>query len=87
MVAPTEARDLVITGRVQGVGFRPFVYRLASELSLAGTVLNGSGKVFVRAEGPRERLDALERQLLEQAPPLARPGLSGGLWRDPVLYA
>ena len=71
-----EARDLVITGRVQGVGFRPFVYRLAHELSLAGTVLNGSGKVFVRAEGPREQLDQLERQLLEQAPPLARPVLS-----------
>jgi hydrogenase maturation protein HypF len=76
MTPGLEARDIVITGRVQGVGFRPFVYRLAHELILTGTVLNGSGKVFVHAEGPRDHLDRLERKLLEDAPPLARPVLA-----------
>jgi hydrogenase maturation protein HypF len=71
-----EARDIVVTGRVQGVGYRPFVYRTAHELGLAGTVLNGSGKVFIHAEGPAATLDRLERALVEQAPPLARPRLA-----------
>lgn len=76
MAPGPHARDLIITGRVQGVGFRPFVYRLAHELGLAGTVLNGSGKVFVHAEGPRDHLEQLERRLVEDAPPLARPLLA-----------
>jgi hydrogenase maturation protein HypF len=67
------ARSIVISGRVQGVGFRPFVYRLAHELGLHGSVLNGSGRVYLHAEGSPERLDELERRLLEQAPPLAKP--------------
>jgi len=42
---------ITIRGAVQGVGFRPFVYRLANELSLKGYVLNNSMGVFVDAEG------------------------------------
>jgi hydrogenase maturation protein HypF len=72
----TEARRIVVTGRVQGVGYRPFVYITAHELGLAGTVLNGSGKVFIHAEGPPADLDRLERALIASAPPFARPRLA-----------
>ncbi|NNJ78572.1 MAG: carbamoyltransferase HypF [Xanthomonadales bacterium] len=71
-----HARKLVITGRVQGVGYRPFVYNRAIELGLAGTVLNGAGKVFVHVEGPGDALDRLEHDLQHDAPPLARPVLN-----------
>jgi hydrogenase maturation protein HypF len=41
-----------VRGTVQGVGFRPFVYRLASRLGLDGTVRNAGGYVVVEAAGP-----------------------------------
>jgi len=71
-----SARRIVVTGRVQGVGYRPFVYVTAQKLGLTGTVLNGSGKVFIHAEGPGEALDQLELALIDSAPPLARPQLA-----------
>ncbi len=71
MRAGTERRHLRVTGTVQGVGFRPFVYRLASDLGLAGQVSNDSLGVLVEAEGDAESLDALERRLPAEAPPLA----------------
>ena len=70
-----EGRRLVLTGRVQGVGYRPFVYNRAVELGLRGTVFNGSGRVFVHAEGEVKALDRLEFDLVNSAPPLARPEL------------
>jgi hydrogenase maturation protein HypF len=79
-----EARKIVLTGRVQGVGYRPFVYTTARELGLAGTVLNGSGKVFIHAEGPAAALDRLEHALVEAAPPLARPRLASSQRVEPV---
>ncbi|MGD8358182.1 MAG: carbamoyltransferase HypF [Lysobacterales bacterium] len=71
-----RARKIVVTGRVQGVGYRPFVYVTAQALGLKGSVLNGSGKVFIHAEGTPESLERLETALVESAPPLARPELS-----------
>ena len=50
-----ERIKVVVHGAVQGVGFRPFVYRLASELQLNGWVLNSSQGVFIEAEGERRR--------------------------------
>ena len=67
----TERRRLRVTGTVQGVGFRPFVYRHATELQLAGYVANDSKGVIIEVEGSSERLDELSRRLLEEAPPLA----------------
>jgi len=68
-----NARRVLLTGRVQGVGFRPFVYRLAHELQLAGYVRNLRGDVEVIVAGPEASLDAFVRCLTERAPPLARP--------------
>ena len=79
MHTPAEgsaARQIVVTGRVQGVGFRPFVYVTAHDLGIQGTVLNGSGKVFIHAEGSPALLDRLEHALVNLAPPLARPELA-----------
>ncbi|MDX1380061.1 MAG: acylphosphatase, partial [Xanthomonadales bacterium] len=78
-----EARDIVVTGRVQGVGYRPFVYVTAHELGITGTVLNGSGKVFIHAEGSAADLDRLQRALIESAPPLARPTLASAEPAEP----
>lgn len=69
------ARRLRLAGHVQGVGFRPFVYRLATELALAGTVRNLHGEVEIIASGVPGDLDRFEQALIERAPPLARPRL------------
>ncbi len=61
-----------VRGVVQGVGFRPFVYRLASEEELAGFIGNDTGGVTIEIEGPAERVEAFRRRLEAEAPPLAR---------------
>lgn len=67
-----DARRVVIVGRVQGVGFRPFVYNLASSLSVRGWVRNGAGQVEIHAEAPSAILDRFERELTLRSPPLSR---------------
>ena len=66
------AVNVHITGVVQGVGFRPFVYNLAVELELSGWVLNSSSGVEIEAIGPFSALDAFAQRLESDAPPLAR---------------
>jgi hydrogenase maturation protein HypF len=66
-----ERRRLVIRGVVQGVGFRPFVARLAAELGLTGQCGNDEVSVFVEAEGFVEALDDLTRRIRAEAPPLS----------------
>ncbi len=61
-----------VTGVVQGVGFRPFAWRLATELGLAGRVRNAAGRVEVEALGTPAALDAFARRLRTDAPPRAR---------------
>ncbi|HEX5828373.1 MAG TPA: carbamoyltransferase HypF [Candidatus Limnocylindrales bacterium] len=63
---------LVVEGVVQGVGFRPFVWRLATELGLAGRVRNAAGRVEIEASGTPAALDAFARRLRTDAPPRAR---------------
>jgi hydrogenase maturation protein HypF len=63
---------LRVTGTVQGVGFRPFVYRHAVALGLAGSVRNDSAGVLIDVEGEPDRIAELARVLTEEAPPLAR---------------
>lgn len=66
------ARRYRVRGLVQGVGFRPTVYRIAVELGLSGTVYNDAEGVMVHLEGAPSALDAFAPTLLEQKPPLAR---------------
>jgi hydrogenase maturation protein HypF len=66
------ARALLVEGVVQGVGFRPFVWRLATELGLAGRVRNAAGRVEIEAAGPAAALDVFARRLRTDAPPRAR---------------
>ncbi|MCX7110576.1 MAG: carbamoyltransferase HypF [Proteobacteria bacterium] len=70
-----QSLQILITGRVQGVGFRPFVSRIANGFDLSGWVLNRSGEVEIRVEGSPDNLKAFQRALIEQAPPLAQPNL------------
>ncbi|MGE0788280.1 MAG: carbamoyltransferase HypF [Sandaracinaceae bacterium] len=67
-----ERKHIVVEGRVQGVGFRPHVFRLARALALAGSVSNRAGVVEVEVEGPKHALDRFVAALRESAPPLAR---------------
>jgi len=72
-ILETRARTrLKVTGVVQGVGFRPFVYRLARRHHLAGWVCNTSQCLEIEIEGPPASLDRFIRQLEEEAPALAR---------------
>ncbi len=66
-----QAKTITITGRVQGVGFRPFVNRLADKLQLIGWVRNHAGIVEILVQGPTDQLVLFEQQLLKSAPPLA----------------
>ncbi|MCU1494957.1 MAG: (NiFe) hydrogenase maturation protein HypF [Acidimicrobiaceae bacterium] len=76
MTAPTTSSATLrhrvrVAGVVQGVGFRPFVHRLATELDLAGHVGNDAEGVFVEVEGPTHDVERFEARLIAEAPPLA----------------
>src|SRR5690242_6534108 len=60
---------IVVRGAVQGVGFRPFVYRLAKELGLVGWVNNSSQGVFIEVEGPAGSLRSFLLRLPAEKPP------------------
>ncbi len=63
---------LTVRGAVQGVGFRPYVYRLARELALSGWVSNDPRGVVIEAEGPRPACESLQARLAPEAPPQAQ---------------
>ena len=69
--APRRRVRVRVDGTVQGVGYRPFVYRLAGELDISGWVLNDERGVLVEAEGPTGTVDAFVARLSADAPPLA----------------
>ncbi len=69
-----EVRDrlrIVIKGAVQGVGFRPFAYRLAKEMALTGWVVNAPHGVVIEVEGPEDRLNEFLLKLPRDKPPNA----------------
>ncbi len=69
---PLARRALRVRGQVQGVGFRPFVYRLAHDLDLSGHVLNDGAGVQIEIQGQEARLDEFARRLVREVPRLAR---------------
>ena len=71
MAQSTVCRRIRVRGQVQGVGFRPFVYRLAQELKLAGWVRNDGEGVDIEAQGAAQSLEAFLARLETEAPPLA----------------
>lgn len=70
--ALVERRRVRVRGVVQGVGFRPFVHRLAHDAGLTGLVRNDAAGVSIEVEGAPAALDAFERALHGEAPPRAR---------------
>jgi hydrogenase maturation protein HypF len=67
----TESKKININGIVQGVGFRPFVYKLAKAHQLKGQVANTASGVLLHIEGPGENIESFCRKLKENAPPLS----------------
>lgn len=68
----TRRRRYLVTGVVQGVGFRPFVHRVATELGLSGFVGNDASAVFIEVQGRPEAVAEFGDRLITDAPPLAQ---------------
>lgn len=84
---PRQRLRVLIRGAVQGVGFRPFVYRLATELGLAGWVNNSGQGVLVEVEGPPARLERFLARLDREKPPRAFSQSQEHVLLDPVGYS
>jgi len=82
----TQRVHIAIRGAVQGVGFRPFVYRLATEMGLPGWVLNSPQGVFIEVEGEKEQLDSFVLRLESEKPPRAYIQSLEFSFLDPVEY-
>ena len=70
-MSETARLRLTISGIVQGVGFRPFLHRLANRLALGGWVRNTAGGVELELEGSKDALEAFQKALRDSPPPLA----------------
>lgn len=77
---------VTLHGAVQGVGFRPFVYRLAKEMSMNGWVMNSSAGVFIEVEAPQARLEAFLEALRREKPPRAFIQSLEHSYLDPIGY-
>ena len=77
---------VVVRGAVQGVGYRPFVFRLATELQLHGWVLNSSQGVFIEVEGAIEILQQFLLRLGKERPPRSVVQSQESSFLDPVGY-
>jgi len=86
---PTSQRTrlkLTVRGAVQGVGFRPFVFRLATGLGLAGWVNNSPQGVFIEVEGPGAELEKFLLRLETEKPPRSFIQSLEASWLDPAGY-
>jgi hydrogenase maturation protein HypF len=82
---PSAAQRWLIGGRVQGVGFRPFVWLLANDLGVCGTVRNCGGHVEIVAGADERQASAFLERLLAEHPPIAQPRLlSAEPWAEPA---
>ncbi|MDE3202375.1 MAG: carbamoyltransferase HypF [Acidobacteriota bacterium] len=73
MTSTTISRRMLrVSGLVQGVGFRPFVFRLANDLALTGFIWNDASGVTIEVQGPTSSIDAFANRLRNEAPPLSQ---------------
>ena len=77
---------LVVRGAVQGVGFRPFVYRLAKRFGLTGWVINATDGVYIEVEGREDILKDFERAIVEEKPPVSFIQAIERSWLERVGY-
>ena len=77
---------IVVRGAVQGVGFRPFVYRLAEELELKGWVINSSIGVFIEAEAEKSILDMFVLRIQNEKPARSSIQSFEFSYLDPIGY-
>ncbi len=70
-----QARKIILSGIVQGVGFRPFIYRHAHSHQLLGWVRNSSGRVEIHVQGDLHKLNDFVSTVVDSAPSLSRPVL------------
>ena len=83
---PQTRLHIIIQGAVQGVGFRPFIYRLATEMQLIGWVNNSSQGVFIEVEGNQKTLQEFLLKIEKQKPPLAIIQSLETTWLDTIGY-
>ncbi|PIU39982.1 MAG: carbamoyltransferase HypF [Candidatus Omnitrophica bacterium CG07_land_8_20_14_0_80_50_8] len=76
-----------VRGAVQGVGFRPFIYRLATEMGLKGSVANSPQGVFIEAEGPADLLESFLLRIEREKPPRASIQSLESAFLDPKGYS
>lgn len=81
-----ECRTWLLNGKVQGVGFRPFVYCLAHEFQLQGWVRNNVGRVEIQAQGKAVRLDAFHAALTQRSPTISSPYILACEQSEPQLF-
>jgi len=87
LAAESARLKLAVRGAVQGVGFRPFVYRLATELDLRGWVNNSPQGVFIEVEGERDSLEQFLLRLEIEKPPRSFIQSLEATWLDTLNYA
>ncbi len=68
-----DSRRWIISGKIQGVGFRPFVYRLAHQNKLIGWVRNNLGQVEIQCQGDSQDLDRFHSGLSSDSPVISNP--------------
>ncbi|NIO00817.1 MAG: carbamoyltransferase HypF [Candidatus Latescibacteria bacterium] len=85
-ITEQERLRVVIRGAVQGVGFRPFIYRLASEMALNGWVVNTPHGVLIEVEGSDERLKQFLLSVQSDVPPNAFIQSIEPIFLDPIGY-
>lgn len=76
----------MLSGKVQGVGFRPFIYRIATQHQLTGWVRNRVGLVEIRIQGQAQKLEKFVSEIFTLAPQLARPVLQSDNRVDPGAF-
>jgi hydrogenase maturation protein HypF len=78
--------EIRVTGVVQGVGFRPFIYNLAQSFGLTGYVLNDDEGVLISAEGPDGSLETFIQRIWDEAPPIAEIEVITPVYSEPKGY-